>query len=109
MGDVAFEFAQREAALNEFSVLHGTSPVKATSALYGVPLPYERQLDQFGQPRLRSSTTTASATPMMSWITCTHATRHALWMLALASILGASNSSCRRFVISMWLLHVDWK
>merc|ERR1711934_1242005 len=49
--DVAFEFAQREAALNEFAVLHGTSPVKATSALYGVPFEYERKLDQFGQPR----------------------------------------------------------
>merc|ERR1711998_483710 len=49
--DVAFEFAQREAALNEFAVLHGTSPVKATSSLYGVPLPYERKMDQFGQPR----------------------------------------------------------
>ena len=32
-------------------MLHGTSPVKATSALYGVPLPFERRLDQFGQPR----------------------------------------------------------
>merc|ERR1712070_1043553 len=49
--DVAFEFAQREAALNEFAVLHGTSPVKATSALYGVPLPFEPKLDSFGQPR----------------------------------------------------------
>merc|ERR1711988_198587 len=49
--DVAFEFSQREAALNEFAVLHGTSPVKATSSLYGVPLPYERKLDTFGQPR----------------------------------------------------------
>jgi regulator of RNase E activity RraB len=49
--DVAFEFAQREAALNELAVLHGTSPVKATSAMYGVPLPYESKLDSFGQPR----------------------------------------------------------
>jgi len=49
--DIAFEFAQRQAALNEFSLLHGTSNVKATSALYGVPLPYENKLDSFGQAR----------------------------------------------------------
>merc|ERR1711934_338682 len=49
--DVAFEFAQREAALNELAVLHGTSPVKATSSMYGVPLPYEGKLDSFGQAR----------------------------------------------------------
>merc|ERR1719182_1290559 len=49
--DLAFEFSQREAALNEFAVLHGTSPVKATSSLYGVPLPYEGKMDGFGQPR----------------------------------------------------------
>merc|ERR1712010_416033 len=49
--EVAFEFAQREAALNEYAVLHGTSPVKATSSMYGVPLPYEGKLDSFGQAR----------------------------------------------------------
>merc|ERR1712072_39748 len=49
--EVAFEFAQREAALNEFAVLHGTSPVKATSSIYGVPLPYEAKLDSFGESR----------------------------------------------------------
>merc|ERR1711959_390821 len=48
---LGFEFSQREAALNEFAVLHGTSPVKATSSLYGVPLPYEGKLDSFGQAR----------------------------------------------------------
>merc|ERR1712072_850935 len=49
--EVAFEFAQREAALNEFAMIHGTSPVKATSAMYGVPLPYESKLDSFGESR----------------------------------------------------------
>lgn len=35
----------------QVAVLHGTSPVKATSAIYGVPLPYETKLDSFGAPR----------------------------------------------------------
>eukprot|EP00658_Telonema_sp_P-2_P020311 TRINITY_DN18032_c0_g1_i2.p1 TRINITY_DN18032_c0_g1~~TRINITY_DN18032_c0_g1_i2.p1 ORF type:complete len:322 (-),score=98.06 TRINITY_DN18032_c0_g1_i2:378-1343(-) len=48
---IGLEFSRREAALNEVAVLHGTSPVKATSAIYGVPLPYEAHLDKFGAPR----------------------------------------------------------
>merc|ERR1711907_332471 len=48
---IGLELARREAALNEVAVLHGTSPVKATSALYGVPLPFEGKLDNFGAPR----------------------------------------------------------
>merc|ERR1711934_525218 len=48
---IGLELTRREAALNEVAVLHGTSPVKATSAIYGVPLPFETQLDQFGAPR----------------------------------------------------------
>jgi len=49
--NIGLELTRREAALNEVAVLHGTSPTKATSAIYGVPLPYENQLDNFGQPR----------------------------------------------------------
>merc|ERR1711988_721444 len=48
---IGLELTRREAALNEVAVLHGTSPVKATSAVYGVPLPFENQLDNFGAPR----------------------------------------------------------
>merc|ERR1712153_175527 len=44
--NIGLELTRREVAL-----LHGTSPTKATSAIYGVPLPYENQLDNFGQPR----------------------------------------------------------
>eukprot|EP00656_Telonema_subtile_P011680 TRINITY_DN1579_c0_g1_i1.p1 TRINITY_DN1579_c0_g1~~TRINITY_DN1579_c0_g1_i1.p1 ORF type:complete len:295 (+),score=92.64 TRINITY_DN1579_c0_g1_i1:154-1038(+) len=48
---IGLELTRREAALNEVAMLHGTSPVKATSAVYGVPLPYEQHLDGFGAPR----------------------------------------------------------